>query len=218
MAVWGILLSPALLAPHKTTMVFIRAWARAQLWGLRVICNVRVEFRGLEHRPNGAALIAGKHQGMLDVIVPFVLFDDPAVVMKKELMALPFFGWFAAKAKMISVDREAHATALKQLVRDVRTRMEAGRQIVIFPEGTRTAPGAEPDYKPGVAALYRDIEAPCTPMATNSGLCWPAHGFIRRPGVVVYELLEPVPAGLKRGPFMAELQRRIEDASNALLP
>ncbi len=217
MAVWGILFSPALLAPHRVAMRFIKVWARLQIAALKLICGVRVEFRGMQHRPEGAALIAGKHQGMLDVIVPFLMFDDPAVVMKKELMALPFFGWFAAKTRMIVVDREAHASALKKLVRDVRERLAHGRQFLIFPEGTRTEIGAAPDYKPGVFALYRDLERPCIPMATNSGECWPAHGFIRRPGLVIYELLEPIPAGLKRPAFMGELEQRIEVASTRLL-
>jgi 1-acyl-sn-glycerol-3-phosphate acyltransferase len=217
MPLFTVGLSPALLMPHAAAMVVIRMWARFVLFGLRWIAGVKVEFRGLEHRLPGPVLVAGKHQGMLDIVVPFLLFDDPAMVMKKELMPLPFIGWFAAKTKMIPVDREAHAKALKELVRNARTRLAEGRQIVIFPEGTRTAPGAAPDYKHGVAALYRDLDVPCVVMATNSGVHWPAHGFRRYPGTVVFEFLPPIPAGLKRGEFMALLQDRIETASTALL-
>ena len=217
MAVFAVGLSPALLMPHRAAMGVIKGWARFVLFGLRWIAGVKVEFRGLEHRPAGPALIASKHQGMLDIIVPFALFDDPCMVMKKELMPLPFFGWFAWKTRMIPVDRQAHAKALKDMVRNARDRLAAGRQIVIFPEGTRTAPGAEPDYKPGVAALYRDLDVPCWPVATNSGVHWPAHGFRRYPGTVVFEFLEPIPAGLKRAEFMAQLEARIEARSTGLL-
>ncbi len=217
MPLFAVGLSPALLAPHRYAMGVIKLWARFVLFGLSWIAGVRVEFRGLEHRPVGPALVAGKHQGMLDVVVPFALLADPCIVMKKELMPLPFFGWFAWKTKMIAVDRSAHAKALKDMVKQARARRDEGRQIVIFPEGTRKPPGAEPDYKPGIAALYRDLDCPCWPLATNSGVHWPAHGFIRRPGVVVFEFLPPIAPGLKRTEFMTELETRLEAASTALL-
>ncbi len=215
---FAVLLSPALLMPHRAAMGVIKLWARFVLFGLRWIAGVKVEVRGLEHRPNGPALIAAKHQGMLDVIAPFAFLDDACFVMKKELMPLPFFGWFAWKTKMIAVDRAAHAKALKDMVRQTHARLAEGRQILIFPEGTRTAPGAPADYKPGVAAIYRDVDAPCWPVATNSGVHWPAHGFKRYPGTVVFEFLPPIPSGLKRAEFMKQLESRIEDASTALLP
>ncbi|MEN5053381.1 lysophospholipid acyltransferase family protein [Brevundimonas naejangsanensis] len=218
MPLFAVLLSPALLMPHRAAMGVIKLWARFVLFGLRWIAGVKVEVRGLEHRPNGPALIAAKHQGMLDVIAPFAFLDDACFVMKKELMPLPFFGWFAWKTKMIAVDRAAHAKALKDMVRQTRARLAEGRQILIFPEGTRTAPGEPADYKPGVAAIYRDVDAPCWPVATNSGVHWPAHGFKRYPGTVVFEFLPPIPAGLKRAEFMKQLESRIEDASTALLP
>lgn len=218
MPLFAIGLSPALLMPHGVAIAVIKLWARFVLFGLRWIAGVKVEVRGLEHRPTGPALIAAKHQGMLDVIAPFAFLDDACFVMKKELMPLPFFGWFAWKTKMIAVDRAAHAKALKDMVRQTRARLAEGRQILIFPEGTRTTPGEPADYKPGVAAIYRDVDAPCWPIATNSGVHWPAHGFKRYPGTVVFEFLPPIPAGLKRAAFMAELESRIETASTALLP
>ncbi|NCW45319.1 MAG: 1-acyl-sn-glycerol-3-phosphate acyltransferase, partial [Gemmatimonadaceae bacterium] len=130
--------------------------------------GVKVEFRGLEHMPVGACLIAGKHQSMLDVIAPFALLPDNCFIMKKELAPLPFFGWFAVKTKMIAVDRSAHSKALKDMVRQARLRFAEGRQMLIFPEGTRAPVGAAPDYKPGIAALYRDLDCPCTPMESIS--------------------------------------------------
>jgi 1-acyl-sn-glycerol-3-phosphate acyltransferase len=213
----GVMLAPLLLAPMRWAFVCAKLWAGGVCAGLSAICGVTVEVRGLEHRPLGPALIAAKHQGMFDVVAPFTVLDEPCFVLKKELMILPFFGWFAWRTKMIPVDRQAHAKALRKLVADARARLAEGRQIIIFPEGTRTPPGAQGDYKPGVAALYRDLGLPCHLIATNSGQCWPAHGFLRRPGRVVFEFLEPIPAGLKRAEFMAELERRIETASRALL-
>ena len=217
MAIFALFLSPVLLFGPAPSMGVIRMWAAFVLFGLRWICGVKVEVRGLEHRPSGPALIAGKHQGMLDVIAPFTFLSNPCFVMKKELMVLPFFGWFAARTNMIAVDRSAHAAALKGMVRQARERRDEGRQVLIFPEGTRTAPGAAPDYKPGIAALYRDLDCPCVPMATNAGHHWPAHGFRRTPGTVVYEFLPPIPPGLKRAEFMARLEAELEAASTALL-
>ena len=218
MPIFAIGLSPALLMPHRFAMGVVKLWARTALFGLRWIAGVRVELRGLRNMPSGAALVASKHQGMLDVVALLALLPDACFVMKKELMPLPFFGWFAWKTKMIAVDRAAHAKALKDMVRQTRARLAEGRQILIFPEGTRTTPGEPADYKPGVAAIYRDVDAPCWPVATNSGVHWPAHGFKRYPGTVVFEFLPPIPAGLKRAAFMAELESRIETASTALLP
>ena len=217
MALFAVGLSPALLLPYGAAMWVIRNWSRFVLFGLRWIAGVKVEFRGLEHRPTGASLLAGKHQSMLDVIAPFAVLPDNCFIMKKELMPLPFFGWFAWKTKMIAVDRAAHAKALKDMVRQTRARVAEGRQILIFPEGTRTAPGAPTDYKPGVMAVYRDLGIPCWPVATNAGLHWPAHGFKRTPGVIVYEFLPAIPAGLKRAEFMTRLESSVETASTALL-
>ena len=217
MPIFAIGLSPALLMPHRFAMGVVKLWARTALFGLRWIAGVKVEVRGLRNMPSGAALVASKHQGMLDVVALLALLPDACFVMKKELMPLPFFGWFAWKTGMIPVDRAGHAKALKDMTRQARDRLSQGRQIVIFPEGTRKPPGAEPDYKPGIAALYRDLDSPCWPIATNSGVHWPAHGFKRYPGTIVFEFLPPIPPGLKRAEFMTELQTRLEAASTALL-
>jgi 1-acyl-sn-glycerol-3-phosphate acyltransferase len=212
-----ILMIPAALFSRAWLIEWVRFWNRATIAGLKVICGVRVEVRGREHLPTGAALIAGKHQCMLDAFTPYSYLPDPCLVMKKELGWIPFFGWYTARAGSIVIDREAHAQALRKMLADARDRMTHARQLVIFPEGHRQDPGAAPDYKPGIAALYRDLDMPCLPVATNSGVHWPAHGFLRKPGVIVYEYLEPIPAGLKRAAFMELLEQRIETASNALL-
>ena len=213
----ALLMTPLLLAPRAWLVVGLRLWGKVAVAALAVICDLKIEVRGREHLPDGAALIAAKHQCMFDTMAPFAFLPDACLVLKQELTKIPFYGWYALKDRNIVVDRSGHAAALRKLVTDSRERLAEARQLMIFPEGHRMAPGEAPDYKPGVAALYRDLGMPCTPMATNSGVHWPAHGFIRKPGVMVFEFLEPIPAGLKRGAFMAELERRIETASNALL-
>ena len=208
----AILISPILLAPRRWTLRALDFWARGVI-ALLPICGIRVEVRGREHIPTGPALVAPKHQCMFDVFAQFAVLPDACFVMKKELMWIPFFSWYAIKAKMIVVDRDGHAAALRKLVKDSQERFAQARQVMIFPEGTRGDPGVKGDYKPGVAALYRDLDLPVHPVATNSGVHWPRHGFLRKPGVIVFEYLEPIPPGLKRAEFMRLLEERIETAS-----
>ncbi len=212
-----VVMPPLLLCPRPWIRGALRVWGWVIIWGLRVICGLRLEVRGLEHLPKGASLIAAKHQCMFDTMAPFVYLPDACIVLKKELTRIPIYGWVAVKDGNVVVDREGHAAALRKLVSDCHDRLAEARQLIIFPEGHRMAPGEAPDYKPGIAALYRELAMPCTPMATNSGVHWPAHGFLRKPGVIVFEFLEPIPPGLKRGAFMVELERRIETATGALL-
>lgn len=217
MAFIAVVCSPILLLPHKASMWVIRTWAASVLWGARWIVGVKVEFRGLEHRPAGPALVAGKHLSMLDTIAPFAIMDCPAYVLKQSLMYLPFLGWYAWRTRMVAIRREDAAKALKGMVAACRERLKDGRQIIIFPEGTRSEVGEDAAYKPGVAALYRDLDVPCHLLATNSGQFWPAHGIDRKPGTVVFEFLPPIPAGLKRGEFMTEMKARLESESNRLI-
>ena len=214
---WVLLISPLMLGPRIWMVRSWRIWSRVVM-GLLRICDIRVELRGAQYIPKGAALIAPKHHCMLDVFAQFAWLPDSCFVTKQELMWIPFFGWYASKARMIAVDRAGHATALRKMVAEAKVRFAAGRQLVIFPEGHRGEPGVAGDYKPGIAALYRELNVSVHPVATNAGVHWPAHGFLRRPGTIVYEYLEPIPPGLKRAEFMRILQDRIETASMALLP
>jgi 1-acyl-sn-glycerol-3-phosphate acyltransferase len=212
----AVLCTPLFLGPTSWTLAMFSGWSRGVV-GLLVICGVKVEVRGREHMPKGPALIAPKHQCMLDVFAQFGILPSSCFVMKKELMWIPWFGWYALKVKSIVVDREAGSAALRKMVQEATAVFADNRQVVIFPEGTRKPPGAPPDYKPGIAALYREIDVPVHPVATNSGVHWPRHGFLRHPGTIVFEYLEPIPPGLKRAEFMRILQDRIETASAALL-
>ncbi len=215
---WVLLIVPLMLGPRIWMVRSWRIWSQVVMGLLWVVCGIRVELRGIQHLPKGAALIAPKHQCMLDVFAQFAWLPDSCFVTKQELMWIPFFGWYAQKGQMIAIDRSGHAKALRKMIVDARERFAAGRQLVIFPEGTRGEPGVPGDYKPGIAALYRELEVPVHPVATNAGVHWPAHGFKRRPGTIVFEYLEPIPPGLKRAEFMRILEERIETASTALLP
>jgi 1-acyl-sn-glycerol-3-phosphate acyltransferase len=212
-----VVMLPTLALPRGACAWALRAWGTVDTWLLGAICGVRVEVRGRQHLPTGAALIAPKHQCMFDIFGAFAFLPDSCFVMRKEFMRIPFFGWYAWKAGMIVVDREGQAKALRKLVADSRERLAQNRQVVIFPEGHRGEPGVAGDYKPGVAALYRELGTPCVPLALNTGVHWPAHGILRKPGTIVFEFLEPIPAGLKRAEFMRLLEDRLETASNALL-
>jgi 1-acyl-sn-glycerol-3-phosphate acyltransferase len=215
---WAIAMVPMLAAPRSWLLAGMRIWSLSVNVLLRVICGIRVEIRGQEHVPSADALIASKHQTMFDVFVQFGVLKGSLFVFKKELLIIPIFGWIALKIGSIVVDRDKQATALRDMVRRAQEQFRLGdRQLVIFPEGTRKAPGAPPDYKPGVAGLYRELGVAVHPVATNAGVHWPAHGFLRRPGVIVYQYLEPIPPGLKRAEFMRLLEERIETASNQLL-
>lgn len=205
------------LTPRRWAMRGLKAWAQTSVWLLRVICGTRFEVRGAEKLPEGAFLAAGKHQSAFDIFALLPLFADPAMVMKRELMWLPLFGWYAMKFRMIGVDRGAGATALKRMVAEARRAVADGRQVVIFPEGTRTAPGAPPAYKPGAAALYSALGVACVPFALNSGVFWPRRKLIRLPGTIVVEFLDPLPPGLKRRAFEAALEAAIEPATARLV-
>ncbi len=167
----------------------------ARLWFLRVVCGITVEWRGREKLPDGACLVACKHQSSWETFALFMLLPDPTYVLKRELMWLPLFGWLATKARMIPVDRGSHAKAFAGMAAAARQEIARGRQIVIFPEGTRRPPGAEPRYLPGVAFLYAELGLPCVPIALNSGLFMPRRSMRRYPGTVLVEVLDPIPAG-----------------------
>jgi 1-acyl-sn-glycerol-3-phosphate acyltransferase len=202
--------------PRRIFFTVLRAWAKWVAIGLRVICGIDMEVRGREYIPKGGALLASKHQSMWDTIIFFCLVDDLAIVLKKEISYIPLFGWLTIKCDMLHVDRTAGAKALKTLVAKAKKAIADQRQIVIFPEGSRAPAGAALSYKPGIAALYNQLGVPCVPIALNSGVFWPRHKFLRPPGCIIIEFLEPIAHGLKRKAFMSELETRIETASTKL--
>ncbi|MEO1206698.1 MAG: lysophospholipid acyltransferase family protein [Pseudomonadota bacterium] len=216
-ALFLVIGSPLLLAPRTWAMTGLRLHARASLWWFRIIVGTKLEVRGLEHLPADAALIAAKHQSAWDTFALIPVFRDPAMVMKAELGSIPFYGWFSRKFEHILVRRDRGPAALRDMLRMAKARHLAGRDIVIFPEGTRRLVDAPPDYKSGVVALYSGLDAPCVPVALNSGVFWPRNSLMRRPGTIVVQLLEPIPPGLDRKTFRDTLETRIEAATTKLV-
>ncbi|TVR08506.1 MAG: 1-acyl-sn-glycerol-3-phosphate acyltransferase [Salinarimonadaceae bacterium] len=214
---WMIALLPALAGPRAFMLRAVKAWVASSIWLLRVVAGIRIEFRGVEKIPPGGCIVASKHQSMLETFALVAMLDDPVYVLKRELMWLPFFGWYALKMNAVPVRRKGGSAALADLVARAEVAVSAGRQVIIFPEGTRRTPGAPPDYRFGIAQLYKQIGAPCLPVALNTGVFWPRRKIVRHPGTVVFECLDPIAPGLPRGVFFADLQDRIEAASDALL-
>jgi 1-acyl-sn-glycerol-3-phosphate acyltransferase len=186
------------------------------VWLLRLFCGTRMEVRGREKLLPGPVIVAVKHQAFWDTFAIISLMRDPALVMKAELLSVPIYGRFCRKFELIPVQRELGPSALRQMVRAARNRATQGREILIFPEGTRKIPGEPPNYKPGVAFLYQDLKLPVCPVALNSGMYWPRRSFLRYPGTIVVEILEPITPGLPRQEFMERLQSAIEAASDRL--
>jgi 1-acyl-sn-glycerol-3-phosphate acyltransferase len=211
--VMAILFLPLLAAPRIATVRMARGWARATLWGLRVFAGIGE--RRIGRVPEGGVLVASKHMSMWDTLALYLALDDPGIVLKRELLRIPFYGWYLGKAAAIPIDRGAGADALRRMTHAAQKVLAEGRPILIFPEGTRKKPGSPPDYKPGVAGLYGMLGVACVPAALDSGRYW--QGFTKHPGTISLEFLEPIPPGLKRREFMNLLEQRIEDATNRML-
>ena len=217
--IFGIAGLPFLLTPRRTSMRFGRFWAQAVLFALKWIVGLDDEIRGRANIPPGACLVAMKHQSMFDTLMLPPLLGDPAVVIKRELQYVPFYGWYATRAGSIFIDRKGGANALRRMMGAAKRAIAAGRPVVIFPQGTRTMPGQPVDtapYQPGIAALYRELGVPLVPAAVNSGMYWGRRAFMKRRGRIIVEFLEPIPPGLPRRQVMATLQARIETATAAL--
>lgn len=208
---------PLLLLPRRLLWREVVAWARSNNRLLQVICGIDFDVVGTERIPAGPVIVAIKHQSAWETYALVGLFREPAYVLKRELMWMPLFGWYAYKAGVIPVRRRAGAAALLAMTRRARQEIVRGRTIVIFPEGTRRAPDAAPDYKPGIAHLYHVLGVPCVPIALNSGLYWPRRSWRMRPGTIRVEVLDAIPPGMHPDAFLARLQNEIEPATARLV-
>lgn len=211
-----ILALPTFFLPRRAFITLAKSWGHTSN-ALLAVAGIRVEMRGLEKIPPGPLLVASKHQSVWETFALVPLFDDPAFIYKRELIWIPVFGWYLWKSDMVPVDRKARGGALAGMIEAARKELARGRQIVIFPEGTRTAPGAPPAYKSGLANLYAALGVPCLPIALNSGVFWPRRKFLRYPGTIVLEVLDPIPPGLDRQAFAARVQADIESATARLV-
>lgn len=211
----GILFLPWLLFAPKTLITVPRIWTGHILFLLRTICGLRHEVKGdaaLTQNP----IYAMKHQSAWETFALWHILPAPVFVLKKELLRIPIFGWYLRRTPIIAIDRKAGANALKQMVEQAKAHRAAGRQIVIFPEGTRTKPGAEPHYHSGIAALYRELGAPIVPTALNSGKYWGKGAWLKKPGTITLEFLPVIQPGLDKNMFMQQLEGQIEAASSRL--
>jgi 1-acyl-sn-glycerol-3-phosphate acyltransferase len=215
-ALLSILYLPLLLAPPLWMQAAARLWIRLLLWLLARIVGLRHRVVGEANLPAGPFILASKHQSAWETFAFNVLLNYPVFVIKRELFWVPFYGWFAKHAGMIGIDRRGRAATLRRMVTEARAALAAHRPIVIFPEGTRTVPGAPPRYQSGIAALYQALGVPVVPCALNSGLTWGRRAFLKKPGVITVEYLPPIPPGLPREAFMTRLQDAIETASARL--
>lgn len=204
------------ILPQGFGMWVVRTWARASVWLHVWVAGVKVEVRGREHIPTEGAIVAVKHQSAFETFALIPMLRNPTIVMKRSIRWLPIFGPYTVRTGMIHVDREGKTSALRDLAQRARTELDKGREIIIFPEGTRRPPGAKPEYQPGIALLYRTLNVSVVPVALNSGLYWPRRRFVHRPGTIVVEFLPPIPPGLDSRTFLNRLQGSIETASNAL--
>ena len=208
---------PALAMPRRYIFKIARIWARSSLWLLRTICGTHVEFRGRERIPTAPFIVAAKHQSIWETFALTLLFDDFCYILKRELTYIPFFGWYLWKSGQIAIDRKSGSSALTQAAERARTIFAEKRVLFIFPEGTRRPAGAPPKYKFGVAHIYDVSSVPCLPIALNSGVFWARRSWLRRPGTIVVDVLEPIAPGLDKDVFFNELQDRMEAASDHLV-
>lgn len=212
-----ILAVPTFLMPRPAIMAFAKFWARSSTWLLWAICGTRVEYRGVEKIPSGPLVVASKHQSMWETFGLLNHFSDPLYILKRELEWIPFFGWYLRKAEMIGIDRAAGGRSLLKMARQAREEVRKGRQLIIFPEGTRRPVDAPPDYKPGVGQIYVNCGVACLPVALNSGLFWPRRTFMRYPGTLIVEFLDPLPPGLTREEFTRRVSAAVEEATGRLV-
>jgi 1-acyl-sn-glycerol-3-phosphate acyltransferase len=207
---------PTFFMPYRAILWMATTWGRINLVLLRV-AGIDYEIRGREKIPPGALLVAAKHQSAWETFALLWMFDNPTFIIKRELQWIPIFGWLTIKGRMVPVDRSAGSQALNAMTARAKIELAKGRQLVIFPEGTRRTAGAEPRYKYGVAHLYAATGVPCLPIALNSGLFWPRRSILRYPGKVLVEVLDPIAPGLDKDAFFKRMQNEIETATARLI-
>jgi 1-acyl-sn-glycerol-3-phosphate acyltransferase len=213
---WLMVALPTFFMPYRAVLGVAKTWGRVNLVLLRV-AGIKVEVRGREKIPKGPLIVASKHQSTWETTALMPLFDNPLFILKRELEWIPVFGWLLIKGRMVPVNRGAGSQALAEMTERARIELSRGRQLIIFPEGTRRPAGAEPRYKYGVAHLYAAEGVPCLPVALNSGVFWPRHSLLLRPGTVIVEILDPIMPGIDKDVFFKRLQDVIETATARLI-
>ena len=215
MAVLAVVFAPWALFSRRGAYTAMHAYCAWVIFTARLLCGLRCEVRGTP--PTGEAIIAAKHQSFLDIILIFHAVPAGKFIMKRELMYAPFLGQYALKIGCVPVNRGKRGAAITKMKADVAAGAAEPGQLIIYPQGTRVAPGATKPYKVGTGLLYEQLEQPCYPVAANVGVFWPKRGVLRKPGLAVVEFLPPIAPGLKVPDFMARLETDVETHSNRLM-
>jgi len=203
--------------PREDGWKVVKGWAWLTLWMQHILIGTRFEFRGTENIPEGGFILASKHQSSWETYTMVPFLSDPSYILKRELMFVPIFGWFAMKMKVIAVNRGKKSEALKEMAYTAKEQYESGRQIVIYPEGTRKRVYEEPAYKYGITHMYTHANARVLPAALNSGLFWPRRGWMLYKGTCILEFLPVIEPGLEAKDFAEKLETMIETRSNKLI-
>ncbi len=210
----------AIVTRRRTAVSWALAqyWRNSNIWMLRWIVGIDSDVRGGEAIPPGPCIIASKHQSDWDIFALLPYTDDkPAFIAKRELIDIPFFGWAARSIDTISIDRKLGAEAIPRMMKDARAALDRGCRIVIYPEGTRKAPLAEPDYRQGIVRMYERLDVTVIPVALNSGLFWGRNSLVMWPGTARARFLQPIPPGLSAEAFAARLEAVIEAETMRLI-
>ncbi|WP_407494730.1 lysophospholipid acyltransferase family protein [Pseudooceanicola sp. MF1-13] len=215
MAIMALYYTPLAIFRRDSAYDAVNAYCRYVRWSARWMVGLRSEVRG--PIPEGEVLIAAKHQSFFDIILIVSEVPRPKFIMKASLVYAPILGWFALRIGCVPVDRGKRAEAIRQMMRGVTAGDAPRGQLIIYPQGTRVAPGVVMPYKVGSAVIYEETGQVCVPAATNVGVFWPRQGILRKPGLAVVEFLDPISPGLSRNEFISELESRVEERSNALM-
>lgn len=212
----SIIYLPLIFVPRDVLSKLVRIWLRGIVMLSALVLNLRYEIRGTENCACGPIIYASKHQSAWETLLFSLIVPDCAFVLKRELMWIPFWGWFVWRMGMVGIDRTSGLKSIKAMIAGAQSVVASGRSIVVFPQGTRVAPGRVAPYHPGIAAIYGQLNVSVVPVALNSGMFWPRRRLVKFPGMITVEFLKPIPPGLKKSEFMALLETQIEEATNQL--
>lgn len=211
----GILRLPSLLSPNHSLKT-IQIWSRGVLFLAKIVCGINLEIKGRENLPKGPFIIAAQHQSAFETYALYLIFMNPAFVIKESLQWIPIAGWYIKRSGAIGINRGSGTTAMRKILKSTQEAITNNKTIIIFPEGTRTTQGEDKQYKPGVVALYKRFNIPIIPMALNSGRYWGKNSLLKNKGKIIFQFLPPIKTKLSRDQFMIELKNCIQNASQNL--
>ena len=213
----GAICFPYLLLSHSFLRKPVNVWILGIFKLLEIICKITYEVKGRENIPNKAVLVASKHQSAFETFALFYILNNSIFIHKKQLFYIPIFGQYLKKVNMISIDRSKGTSAIRTMLNQAKSKISQGYSIIIFPEGTRKKPGENPDYKTGIAGIYKELETEVLPVAVNSGHFWPKHTFVKKPGKIIIKFLKPIPSQLDKSEFLKTIESVIEEETNKII-